>query len=95
MPKFDYAVKYNGKYYPAGSDIPEPAPAEEKPWKYEGPETSSQEAAQEAAETAQEAAETAQEAAQESAEVEAEATAEEKAEAPEKTTKRGKKGDAR
>ena len=88
MPKFDYAVKYNGKYYPAGSDIPEPAPAEEKPWKYEGPETSSQEAAQEAAETAQEAA-------QESAEVEAEATAEEKAEAPEKTTKRGKKGDAR
>lgn len=23
MPKFDYAVKYNGKYYPAGADIPE------------------------------------------------------------------------
>lgn len=23
MPKFDYAVKYNGKYYTAGADIPE------------------------------------------------------------------------
>lgn len=25
MPKFGYAVKYNGKYYPAGVDIPEAA----------------------------------------------------------------------
>ena len=25
MPKFGYAVKYNGKYYPAGADIPETA----------------------------------------------------------------------
>ena len=25
MPKFGYAVKYNGKYYPAGADIPEAA----------------------------------------------------------------------
>ena len=25
MPKFGYAVKYNGKYYPAGADIPEVA----------------------------------------------------------------------
>lgn len=86
MPKFGYAVKYNGKYYPPGADIPEAAPAEEKPWKYEGPETSTEEAAQKAAEAA--------EAAQEPAEVEAEATAEEEVEAPEKATKRRKKGDA-
>lgn len=24
--KFDHAVKYNGKYYPAGAEIPEPEP---------------------------------------------------------------------
>jgi len=83
MPKFGYAVKYNGKYYPAGADIPEVAPAEETPWKYEGPETSGEEAAQKAAE-----------AAQEPAEEETEATAEEEVEAPEKATKRRKKGDA-
>ena len=83
MPKFGYAAKYNGKYYPANADIPEAAPAEEKPWKYEGPETSTEEAAQKAAE-----------AAQEPATEEAEATAEEKPEAPEKATKRRKKGDA-
>lgn len=29
MPKFDHAVKYNGKYYPPGADIPEAAPVEE------------------------------------------------------------------
>lgn len=75
MPKFDHAVKYNGKYYPAGADIPEAAPAEETPWKYEGPDTSGEETAQE------------------TAEVEAEATAEEQPEAPEKATKRRKKGD--
>ena len=27
MPKFDHAVKFNGKYYPAGADIPEKAAA--------------------------------------------------------------------
>lgn len=72
MPKFDHAVKYNGKYYPAGADIPEPAEVEV-----------TDEAAQEPAD-----------AAQEPAEVEAEATAEEQPEAPEKATKRRKKGDA-
>lgn len=43
MPKFGYAVKYNGKYYAAGADIPEAAPVEE--------------AAQEPADEAQEPAE--------------------------------------
>lgn len=28
MPKFGYAVKYNGKYYAPNADIPEPAPVE-------------------------------------------------------------------
>jgi len=72
MPKFGYAVKYNGKYYPPGAEIPEPAEVEV-----------TEEAAQEPAD-----------AAQEPAEVEDGATVEEKAEAPEKATKRRKKGDA-
>lgn len=42
--KFDHAVKYNGKYYPANTPIEEV----KKPWKYEGPETSDEEAAQKA-----------------------------------------------
>lgn len=53
---FKYAVKYHGKYYPAGADIPDAAPVVETPWKYEGPETSTEEAAQKAAESAENAA---------------------------------------
>lgn len=79
MPKFDHAVKFNGKYYPAGADIPEPAEVEV-----------TEEAAQEPADAALEPAD----AALEPAEVEAEATTEEKAEAPKKAAKSRKKGDA-
>lgn len=46
MPKFGYAVKYNGKFYPANTEIPEPAEAEVV-----------EDTAQEAADAAQEPAE--------------------------------------
>lgn len=83
MPKFDHAVKYNGKYYPAGADIPEAAPVEEKPWKYEGPETSTVEAAQKAAEAAESASE-----------VKAKEEPAEEPKAAQKAAKSRKKGDA-
>lgn len=83
MPKFDYAVKYHGKYYPAGADIPEAVPVEEAPFKYEGPETSTEEAALKAA-VAAETAETAKD----------EATTDADTEAPKKAAKGRKKGDA-
>lgn len=83
MPKFGYAVKYNGKYYPANADIPEAAPAEEKPWKYEGPETSTEEAAQKAAEAAENASE-----------VKANEEPAEEPKAAQKAAKSRKKGDA-
>lgn len=72
MIKFDHAVKFNGKYYSAGAEIPEPVEVE-----------AAEESVQEPAEPAQEPVE-----------VESEATAEEQPEAPEKSTKRRKKGDA-
>lgn len=87
MPKFGYAVKYNGKYYPAGADIPDAAPVEETPWKYEGPETSGEEAAQKAAESGENAA-------AEAAAVEGEANTTAEPEAPQKAAKGRKKGDA-
>ena len=83
MPKFGYAVKYNGKYYPAGADIPDAAPVEETPWKYEGPETSDEEAAQKAAEAAESASE-----------VEVEEESAEEPKAAQKAAKSRKKGDA-
>lgn len=87
MPKYDYAVKYNGKYYPAGADIPEAAPVEETPWKYEGPETSTEEAAQKAAESAENAA-------AEAVDGEGGANTPAEPEAPKKAAKGRKKGDA-
>lgn len=76
---FDHAVKYNGKYYKANTPIEEV----KKPWKYEGPETSTEEAAQKAAEAAESASE-----------VEAEEESAEEPKAAQKAAKSRKKGDA-
>lgn len=81
---FDHAVKYNGKYYPANTPIEE---AKKTPWKYEGPETSDEEAAQKAAQDGQNAA-------QQPAEGEGEANTNAKPKAAQKAAKTRKKGDA-
>lgn len=81
--KFDHAVKYNGKYYPANTPIEEV----EKPWKYEGPATSTEEAAKKAEESAENAA-------AEAAAVEGEANTPAEPEAAKKAAKGRKKGDA-
>lgn len=40
MIKFDHAVKFNGKYYPAGAEIPEPVEVEAAEEQPEAPEKS-------------------------------------------------------
>ena len=80
---FDHAVKYNGKYYKANTPIEEV----QEPWKYEGPETSTEEATQKAAESAENAA-------AEAVEGEGGANTPAEPETPKKAAKGRKKGDA-